>query len=410
MASVSPIRLDRLFVTGVSYKKAGSMARGRFAIDAEHYLTLLDSRRRFGIEELFVLSTCNRSELYAVAADPAQVRNALCTATAATPDELDPVSYSYQGHHAVRHLFRVASGVDSQLLGDYEIVSQLKQGVRTAKENNGIGVFFDRLASEAMKASKAVRSSTAIGSGTVSMAFAAARYIGQVPGIAEKRILLVGTGKIGRSAAKHLAKRSGAGHITMMNRTDATAEAFAAELGVASAPFDELDHALSKADVVLLATNAPEPLVTTANVGNLRPQWHIDLSVPRNVHPAVASLPGKTVLSVDELSRLTDASLMARKAELPKAEALINEAVGEFAAWCILRERLNVLAEVKLKLEAINTNGFRSDKYAGPACTCDDEAQMRIQRVLKNMAVNLRQRNDKGCQYLTAINAFIGTA
>lgn len=395
---------------GVSYKKADPLVRGRFAIDADRHRTLLSDRHRFGIEELFVVSTCNRTELYAVADRPAQLREALCAVTGTTAQELSAVSYQHLGANAVRHLFRVAAGVDSQLLGDYEIVAQVKQAVRTAKEQGGIGAFCDRLASEAMKASKAVRTHTAIGAGTVSVAFAAVRYLEQLTAIAEKRILLVGTGKIGRNTGKHLVERLGAGNITLVNRTDAKAEALASELGVASAHYNELEDLLPQTDVVLVATNAPDPVITTANAGDHRPQWFLDLSVPRNVHPEVAAMPGKTVLNVDQLSAITDGSIKARRDELPKAEQLIDDAVEEFAAWCVLRERLGVLADVKVKLETINARGIGGVTFAGPACACDGEAEVRINRVLKDMAVNLRERNDKGCQYLTAINAFIGTA
>lgn len=407
---VLPVQLDRFFMLGVSYKKADPLVRGRFSIDAERYHSLLNDRRRFGIEELFVVSTCNRTELYAVADHPAQLREALCAITGTTAQELAAISYQHIGAHAVRHFFRVAAGVDSQLLGDYEIVSQVKQAVRTAKEHGGVGVLCERLANEAMKASKAVRTHTAIGAGTVSVAFAAVRYLEQLDNIADKQILLVGTGKIGRNTGKHLVERLGAGNITLVNRTDAKAEALAAELGVASAHFHELGQLLPKSDVVLVATNAPEPVITTTNAGEHRPQWFLDLSVPRNVYPNVAAMPGKTVLNVDQLSAITDGSIKARTDELPKAERLIDLAVNEFAAWCALRERLGVLADVKVKLEAINARGIRSRIHAGPACSCDTESEVRIQRVLKDMAVNLRERNDKGCQYLSAINAFIGTA
>lgn len=407
-ATVLPVHMDRFFVIGVSYKKADPLVRGRFSITGERYQTMLADRARFGIQELFVVSTCNRTELYAVADRPSQLREALCAATGTTTQELHTVSYQHIGANAVRHLFRVAAGVDSQLLGDYEIVSQVKQAVRTAKEHGGIGVFCDRLASEAMKASKAVRTHTAIGAGTVSVAFAAVRYLEQLSTIADKRILLVGTGKIGRNTGKHLVERLGAGNITVVNRTDAKAEALAEELGVASAHFHQLDHLLPGSDVVLVATNAPEPVITTANAGEQRPQWFLDLSVPRNVHADVAAMPGKTVLNVDQLSTITDGSIKARADELPKAERLIDTAVNEFGTWCAMRERLGVLANVKEKLETINARGLGGEAFDGPAC--DAEAEVRIQRVLKDMAVNLRERNDKGCQYLSAINAFIGTA
>jgi len=393
--------IGRFFVVGVSYRKTDAAVRGRFSIGPERCAALLEEAQRYGLGELFALSTCNRTELYALAGSAEALLRAMAGITGQDMEDLRALAYVRKEEDAVRHLFKVASGLDSQLLGDYEIVGQIKAAVRFSKERGGTGPFIERLANEALKVSKAIKNNTSISTGTVSVSFAAVRYLEQVPDIAGRRVLVVGAGKMGRSACLHLVEHLGCRDVTLINRSPERALALAERLGVRARPFEELGEALAEADVVLAATNAPAPIITAANVGSNRPQWILDLGMPGNVHSEVAALPGKTLLNVDEISHLTDGTLRQRRAQVPMALALIEEAVAEFSEWSLVRERLGVLADVKRTLGSIHAKG------AVPGSAPDANTSERMRHALKRVAVGMREGNDRGCQYLMAINLFI---
>src|SRR5882724_6871984 len=197
--------ISHFFVAGINYKKTDAALRGQFAVNNEQYAVILSLAPSFGLHELFILSTCNRTEIYGFSDDARRLVNLLCTQTVGTADMFDSMSYSKNGAEAIEHLFNVAAGIDSQILGDYEIVGQLKLAVRLAKEQGFIGTMLDRMTNAVFQSSKAIKNQTALSGGTVSVSFAAVQYIREtVADTTGSRILLVGTGKIGRNTCKNL--------------------------------------------------------------------------------------------------------------------------------------------------------------------------------------------------------------
>ncbi|MBE7172995.1 MAG: glutamyl-tRNA reductase [Williamsia sp.] len=397
-----------LRMAGINYKKTDATVRGQYAVSAEQYASLLAKAPAAGISELFVLSTCNRTEIYGIVEDVSQLTSLLCSETAGNLDTFSKLSYTKKGHAAVEHLFQVAAGLDSQILGDYEIVGQIKQAVKFSKERGFIGSFLDRLVNCVLQSSKGIKNQTALSGGTVSVSFAAVQYIKQrVSQFADKKILLLGTGKIGRSTCKNLVDYLGTSRITLINRTAEKADKLAMELGLHSAPIEQLSAEIEQSDIILVATNAAQPSVLTTHLENKGRKLIIDLSIPYNVDPAAKELPNIELVNVDELSRLKDDTIKKRAAEVPKAKAIIAEHMQEFTDWNEHRKCVPVLIAVKSKLQEIHAgemNGFHSLLPVRYSVT---ESNDRIQKVINMMALKMRRHNSRGCQYIEAINDFM---
>ena len=193
----------------------------------------LESAAAFGLHELFILSTCNRTEIYGITDNVQHMVHALCQQTEGSVEAFNEMAYIKKGTEAVEHFFNVAAGLDSQILGDYEIIGQIKQSIKTAKEKGFIGATVDRMANAVLQSSKAIKNQTALSGGTVSVSFAAVQYIKEkIANPSNKKILLVGTGKIGRNTCKNMVDYLGTTNITLINRTAEKAAALANELGL----------------------------------------------------------------------------------------------------------------------------------------------------------------------------------
>ena len=228
--------LSNFFVAGINYKKTDTEMRGSFAIGPEQYERILLLAAEYEVRDLFILSTCNRSEIYGVAENAEQLMKLLCTQTQGTADTFEELSYRKNGLEAVRHLFDVGAGLDSQILGDYEIVGQLRKAMKFAKERGFIHSFLDRTLNQVLQSSKEIKNNTSLSDGTVSVAFAAVQYIREHSQTLEnKKILLLGTGKIGTITCKNLVDYLPASHITLMNRSPEKAETLAATFNLRAA-------------------------------------------------------------------------------------------------------------------------------------------------------------------------------
>lgn len=384
--------ISRFQVAGINYKKTDAVIRGHYAISPEKYEQILAGAAQFGVNELFILSTCNRTEIYGVAADVSQLIDLLCAFTEGGEQTFRSLAYIKSGHKAIEHLFNVSAGLDSQILGDYEIVGQIKQAVKFSKERSSIGAFTERLVNSILQASKTIKNTTELSGGTVSVSFSAVQYLKQnVKDVEHKSILLTGIGKIGRNTCKNLVDYLPVKNITLINRTDEKASALANELGLHWAPYADLSEEVMKADIILVATNAQTPTIFAKDLEGHGPKVIIDLSIPYNVELSAQELPGIELINVDELSKLKDKTLHKRKAEVPKAQKVIAEHIAEFLEWHEMRKHVPVLRAVKSKLQEIHIN---PDKE-------------RIQKVINGMAVKMRQHNQRGCHYIEAINEFM---
>lgn len=402
--------ISKFFVAGINYKKTDAAIRGEFAVSAEKYGTILADSPASGINELFILSTCNRTEIYGFAPDSSKLITLLCGQTKGNLETFISKAYIKNGLDALDHLFNVAAGLDSQILGDYEIVGQIKQSVKIAKEYSRIGSFMERLINAVLQSSKTIKNQTELSGGTVSVSFSAIQYIRQkVKQVKDKKILLVGVGKIGRNTCKNLVDYLKTKNITLVNRTSEKAAALSQELGLQHAPYEQLSELVRDADIILVATNAPKPTILRADLENQGDKLIIDLSIPYNVETAAQQLDNVTLINVDELSKLKDSTLHKREAEIPKAKEIIKTHINDFLEWHEMRKYVPVLKAVKIKLQEINGDPFFLKNVSRPSTDSPlpDDHQERIQKVINGMAIKMRRQNQGGCHYIEAINEYI---
>jgi glutamyl-tRNA reductase len=400
-----PVNISNFFVAGINYKKTDAVTRGQFAINDEQYENILQLARSFMVDSLFILSTCNRTEIYGFAEGPGQLVNLLCTQTIGNEKTFISLAYIKKGTDAVEHLFNVGAGLDSQILGDYEITGQLKKAVKFSKDRAFTNCFLERLFNCVLQSSKMIKNETALSGGTVSVSFAAVQYIKEnITITADKKILLIGTGKIGRNTCKNLVDYLGTANITLVNRSQEKAIELATELNLNSAPIDELAAYIAKSDIILVATNASAPVVLKSHVENKGDKLIIDLSVPNNVETSVKGLPGVTVIDVDILSKLKDATLKKREAEAPQAKEIIARHQDGFMDWYYMRKNAPVLQAIKSKLNEIYNRHHYTLEGAViyPLIT-----EIQIQRVVNGAAYKMRIQNQQGCHYIEAINEFM---
>lgn len=402
--------ISKFFIAGINYKKTDAAIRGQFAISDEQYASLLALAPSYGLHELFILSTCNRTEIYGFAEHAGQLIQLLCTQTEGDLQTFTQLAYVKKGPEAVEHLFTVGAGLDSQILGDYEIVGQLKVAVKFAREREFVGTYLDRMVNAVLQTSKAVKNQTALSNGTVSVSFAAVQYIKQqFNNLAGKKILLLGIGKIGRSTCKNLVDYLDTTAITLINRTPQKAAELANELGLHHAPIDLLADYIDNSDIILVATNAAHPTILKTHLEGKTDKLIIDLSIPYNVEMAAQDLPNVHLVNVDELSKLKDETLQKREAEVPKARLVIDEHMAVFMDWFEMRKHVPVLKAVKTKLQEIQAFPLYLKGLSPVSTTCTIDADAKIQRVINGMASKMRQVNQRGCYYIEAINEFIAT-
>lgn len=401
--------ISRFYVAGINYKKTDASIRGLFAVTPDKYAELLTISPTAGITEVFVLSTCNRTEIYGLANDPRQLIDLLCGFTAGDVSTFKAKAYVKGGLSAIEHLFNVSAGLDSQILGDYEIVGQIKQAVKHAKQYDRIGAFTERLVNSILQSSKMIKNQTELSGGTVSVSYSAVQYIWKnITNLDNKKILLAGIGKIGRNTCKNLLDYLPTRNITLVNRTDEKARSLATDTGLRFAPFSNLVEEAQAADIILVATNSPEPILSAADLKGHGSKLVIDLSIPYNVEVSAKHLQDVTLVNVDELSKLKDATLDKRKAEVPKAEKIISMHIADFIEWYEMRKHVPVLRAVKTKLQEIHQCPvFLNACPEGFTSIETTDHHERIQKVINGMAVKMRQQNQRGCHYIQAINEFM---
>lgn len=397
--------INKFCVAGINYKKTEAELRSLFAINNDQYNTILSKATSFELEEVFVLSTCNRTEIYGLTDDASDLINLLCLHTLGNVELFNKSAYIKKGTEAIEHIFNVGAGLDSQILGDYEIVGQLKSAAKFSKQHNFLGAYFERLINSVLQSSKLIKNKTQLSGGTVSVSFAAAQYIKKhIKNISNKKIVLLGTGKIGSNTCKNLIDYLGTKNITLINRSPEKAIELAKELCVKSADINDLNTEIESADIILVATNAETPVILSSHIQTDKPKLIIDLSIPFNVEESLRNLPNITMVNVDELSKLKDATLKKREAEIPKAKAIVAEAMQEFFEWCEMRRHVPMLKDLKTKLKELQSYSLNIDTNA---VLYEKTLDIKIQRVVNETAGKIKKADTKGCQYIAAINEFI---
>ncbi|ULC59820.1 glutamyl-tRNA reductase [Flaviramulus sp. BrNp1-15] len=344
-------RSNYFYAIGLSYKKADADIRGHFSLDEDSKLRLLNQAKENDIESLIVTSTCNRTEIYGFAQHPFQLIQLLCENTRGTVEEFQEVAYIYKNKDAIAHMFRVGSGLDSQILGDFEIISQLKISARLSKKHHLLNHFTERLVNAVIQASKRIKTETEISSGATSVSFASVQYIlNNIENVSDKNILLFGTGKIGRNTCENLVKHTQNEHITLINRTKDKAEQVAGKFNLLVKDYANLQEEINNSNILIVATGAQRPTIDKHIIQTQKPLLILDLSIPKNVNENVEELSNVKLVHLDHLSKITDETLEARKKHIPLAEAIIEDVKKEFNNWLETRKFAPTIKALKHKL------------------------------------------------------------
>jgi glutamyl-tRNA reductase len=359
-----------LFVAGLSHKNAPVAIREQLAVEDDKLRELLlDLQSDAVLREVVVLSTCNRIEVYGVADAPGEARalvfRSLCRHRGVDLGTIEPLLYTHLDADAVRHAFRVSASLDSMMLGEPQILGQVKDAFALAQACETVGPQLHPLFSQAFGVAKRVRTETEIARHAVSVSFAAVELAKKIfDGLGGRAVLLVGAGKMSELAAKHLVEQ-GAFPIYVANRTWARAQDLARALSGTAVPWDDLPTALATVDIVVTSTGAPEPVITRAAVSRImhgrrgRPLFFIDIAVPRDVETGVDGLDDVYRYDIDDLKQVVDANLRERAREAQRAEALVEREVGKFMARQGDVEVIPTIVSLRARLEEIRLGEVR---------------------------------------------------
>lgn len=363
MKNNNNIKPSHFYVVGLNYKKADAETRGKFSLSDQAKSNLLDDARLEGIPSIMAISTCNRTELYGFAEHPFQLISLLCKHSNGTVDDFQRVAYVHKNNEAVSHLFKVGTGMDSQILGDFEIISQVKTGFIAAREKGLTNNYFERLVNSVIQASKRIKNETEISTGATSVSFASVHYIlNNVANIKEKNILLFGTGKIGRNTCENLVKHTKNNQITLINRTKDKAQKIAGKFNLIVKDYADLQAEIQNTDVLIVATGAQNPTIDKELLNLKKPLLILDLSIPKNVNENVLDVADVTLVHLDQLSQMTDDTLAKRKEYVPQAMAIIDEVKHEFITWTQARKFAPTIHALKAKLEEIKETELKYHK------------------------------------------------
>jgi len=393
------------YAIGVSYKNADLKTRGDFSLSLEQKDSLTLEAKREGVEEILINSTCNRTEIYAHVNHPIQLINLLCKHSKGSLAVFNEIGYTHKNNAAFHHIFKVGTGLDSQILGDFEIIGQLKQGFFRAKKLGMGHGFMERLVNAVIQASKRIKTETKISSGATSVAFASVQYIiNTIKDISEKNILLFGTGKIGRNTCENLIKHTENDHIVLINRTHEKAKHIAGKFNVLVKEYGELPTEIRKTDVLVVATGAQQPTISKDIIHKDTPLLILDLSIPSNVHSNIEELEHVTLINLDSLSQITNKALEDRRQYIPQAEIILEEVKEEFLQWLEHRQYAPALRALKAKLTAQQSSEIKNqEKKAVLKPEAVGVSDQMIQKITGQLANYLKENPNKASTTLDVI-------
>jgi glutamyl-tRNA reductase len=403
----APSQRIHVALIGCNHRTAPVAIRERISFTIEQALSAADGLRSRGIlEEAVVLSTCNRSEVYGVSTSGTgavdEMEKFFVSFHGLSSADLNGSLYRWTGNDAVRHLFRVAAGLDSMLLGEAEILGQLRTAYARALEHGATGPVLNKAFQNALEVGKRVRAETEVGARPMSVALAGVRLAEQVFGdLRGHAALIVGAGAVAEQVVEHL-RNHGIGTLRVANRSLDHAQELAQRMGGEALAWESLERTLSQPDIVVSSVSAPNAVLTRDSLEQAiaarhgRPIFVIDLGVPRNVAPDAAGLYNLYLYNVDDLGGIVEQNRKAREAEIPRAEAIVDEQIRKFEAWRMalesssiaddLRERFYLQREALLREKLGQMPGVSAEERARIA----EITQELIDRVLDDPTRRLR--------------------
>ena len=343
-----------IFTLGINHHSAPLAIRERVAFNAEKlHQALADLTRSQPVKEVAILSTCNRTEIYYAAETPDVVIDWLAQYHQVARSEIAPYLYTHDQPEAIRHAFRVASGLDSMVIGEPQILGQMKDAVRVAEESGTLGTQLHKLFQRSFSVAKEVRSTTAIGANIVSMAAAGVHLAERIfESVSEQRILFIGAGEMIELCAAHFCARQPK-QVTIANRTMERGRALAERFNGTAIRLDEIGEHMAQHDIVVSCTASPLPIIGLGMVERAikarrhRPMFMIDLAVPRDIEEEVGNLDDVFLYSVDDLAQVVESGLESRQAAVVEAEDIIATRVQDFLGWLAARDTVPVIRSLR---------------------------------------------------------------
>ena len=416
-----------IVLIGMNHKTAPLEIRERLSLscgdDISHLAEIMNIPE---VKEGLYLATCNRVEVLANAATSESavegLRAFIFHHGNLSVEEMNKCLYLHFDHEAVRHLFRVASSIDSMVMGEPQILGQIKDAFRTAVEHNSTGVILNKILHHAFRVAKRVRTETGIANNAVSVSFAAVELAKKIFGTLEGRnVLLIGAGEMSDLAAKHLVSRR-VGKISVANRTYARAVKMAEDFHGTAVEFDTLPEKLHEVDIVITSTAAPGYVLTRPMVEAAirrrknRLLFFIDIAVPRDVDPAVGEIDNIYLYNIDDLQEIVDSNLKSRKKEAAKAEAIIDEEVTKYLEWYSALEVVPTIISLREKMEGIirgeiaKSSAWMENLTENEKKNIEIMANSIINKVLHYPIVGLKEesKDNSALPYIAAIRRLFG--
>jgi glutamyl-tRNA reductase len=394
--------LQHFHLLGTNFTRADTQTRSRFAITKSQAEDIYRAAAEKGFEDFLILSTCNRTELYAVG-HAADLQNCVVHQLRLNQHDVETYFYKKSGKDAVEHFFRVVAGLDSQIIGDYEIMCQVKTALEEARKYNLVGTITDRVANFAFQASKKVKTHTNISNGKYSVSFAAAELIAhENEKYPIEKILLVGTGSFGTTVALHLRRYFPAVKFTLCNRTGDKADALANRIKADILPFDHFQNFIDEFDAIVTTVGLQHYLVDKAHIRQLRPKLFVDLSVPQAINPELKSIPGVRLFTVDEVSAFHNNLLKQRKLDIPRAEKILSQFIDRFMEWYKVYRHRHIILGYQIKIQNLTYDQI-SPKHVLDLNFHEREIEKNFSKFIRHIKV----KGYTGCNVIEAMTNLI---
>ncbi|HMF01966.1 MAG TPA: glutamyl-tRNA reductase [Terriglobia bacterium] len=381
----------QLALVGLSHKTAPVEVRERLAFNNDALRLALKSLvGRQDVTEAMILSTCNRVEVVAESSDDRLIREFLCDFHQISPDDVSKHLYSLRNADAIRHVFRVAASLDSMMVGEPQILGQVKEAYRIAADTGTVGMHLSALMNRAFAVAKKVRSETGISQSAVSISYAAVELARKIFGdLSGKTVMIIGASKMGELTAKHL-KRNGVSSVLVTNRTFEHAVELAQVFEGAAVSFEHFTDHMDRADIVISSTGAPHFIISRAVAEQIihrrknRPMFFIDIAVPRDIDPTVNEIDNAFLYDIDDLQQVIDENLKERMKEASRAEEIIDSEVQAFCLKIQSREVVPTIVQLRDNVEKIRRDEIeRNRRYLKDL---SPEQQAAVDHITKSFA------------------------
>jgi glutamyl-tRNA reductase len=395
-------RLENFVVIGSNFTKADINTRSRFAITGPHSEKVYRKAVDMGFGDFLLLSTCNRTEFYSCGS-VTTLRSLVKQQLLLTDEDLDTYFYTYSGTDAIQHFFRVLSGLDSQIIGEYEIVNQVKSALKASRYYGLTGTISDRISNFALQASKEIKSETNLSKGKYSVSYAAAELMleKQKAQLVEK-VLIVGTGDFGRTVARNFRQYFPDINLSLTNRTQKKAQQLAVQLNANILPFETFKKHLHTFDAVITTIGTEKYMINPGDIPLNKPQLYLDLSVPQAINPRVDLITDVQLYSVDEISAFHNDLLAERMSEIPEAEEIIAQHIDRLLAWNNVHKHRKIILGYKEKIQNLVCN--QRDAHVNGNSRLINH---KIDKSFSELIQKIKTHGYAGCIMIEAMDAFV---